>query len=121
METVSATIINGPEKAQYLMCSRDGAVLVQENPIDAIRSIENSYNRNHSRGYEASMSAAVHAIMFRPTVVQIPRDLSMIIEMFDGLSLYRINNVSGTYYGRRLKPEVAKELLKDGREARIMS
>ena len=119
--TLSATIINGPNGTKYIMCAKDGAILVKDNQVDAVRDIEDSYNRNHGRGYEASMSACVHSIMFQPTIVQIPNDVSTLIEMFDGLSVYRINNVSGSYYGRRLKQEVAEVLLKTEIRPRLIS
>lgn len=118
---LSGTIISGPKDDKFLMCTRGGGILVQESQLEAVRGVEDSYNRNHSRSYEASMSACVHAISFRPTIVQLPDDIEEIKKFLVDGCLSRINNVSGTYYGRKLKPEIAETLLKTAVEPRLIS
>lgn len=103
------------------MCARDGAILTQESQLEAVRDVEDSYNRSHNRGYEASMSALVHGITFRPTIVQLSEDIEEVEKLLVNGDLSRIRNVSGTYYGRKLKPEAAVELLKTSVEPRLAS
>ena len=118
---VSATIISGPHDEKYLMCAKDGAIFINDNQVDAVRAVEDSYNRNHARGYEASMSACVHDIFFRPTVVQIPEDIQQVILLLVDMQLHHISNVSGRYYGRKLRKEAADELLKTSVKPRLIS
>ena len=122
MKTLSATIISGSNKDKYFMCSKEGDILVKENPVEAIRDIEDSYNRNHGRGYESSMSACVHHIFFQPTVVQIPEDIEEIRKMLaEPGGVFGLRHISGHYHGRKLKPEAAEELLKTEIKPRLIS
>lgn len=117
----SATIISGSNDDKYLMCDKDGTILVKENPDDAVRDVEDSYNRNHGRGYEASMSACVHNIFFQPTIVQISEDLVEVATLLVDMSISHLGHISGHYHGRKLKKEAADELLKTSIKPRLIS
>lgn len=55
----------------FLMTNRDGSVSGFASVKEAQDSFEEGYNRNHRRGYEASMSACVHFIFFEPKVLEL--------------------------------------------------
>lgn len=70
---------------------------------DIINSIEEGFMKCHSRGYEASMSAAVNAIFYKWCIIKIK--LSDIPNMVESLNMYKSWNVSGGATGIKLKPE----------------
>lgn len=60
-----------------------------------LRYFEDAYNRAHSRSYEASMSACINAISFRPSILKL--SLEEIKQHLDGEgSAVHIRNVSGS-------------------------
>jgi len=52
-----------------LMTGSSGCVQAFPHETDAVHYFEDAYNRFHGRGYESSMSACLHAILYQPSVV----------------------------------------------------
>lgn len=117
-----ATMIKGKGEDYYLVAERDGAVSVTEGSDASVKGVEDSYNRFHNRGYESSMSACVHDIFFQPAIIPIPDsidELKLLLDMDAGL--HKLHNISGSYYGWKIKPEVAKQFLERQIRPRLIS
>lgn len=109
-------------EGHFLAASNKGAINAEERPGKITKMIENSYDRNHQRGYEASMSACIHMIFFNPQEVAIPDDveeLKKMVHLDEGL--YYLNNVSGGYHGWKVRPEFVEKLTGDAKEPRLIS
>jgi hypothetical protein len=70
---------------------------------EGLRYFESSYNRNHGRSYEASMSALLNGITFQPSIVSLP-----------------LEDVSGSMNLVMLKPE-ADKLWQQGKKPSLIS
>jgi len=64
-----------------------------------------AYNRNHDRGYEASMSACVNFIEYAPRVIQV-RSVAELRARVGGdpPRLVQLHSVSGHYVALRCRP-----------------
>jgi hypothetical protein len=62
---------------------------------EGLRYFEDSYNRAHGRSYEASMSACINAISFRPSILQMSIE-EIKAKLADGAKVVQIRNVSGS-------------------------
>lgn len=117
-----ATMIKGKGGDRYLMAEKDGAVVACQGESEAVRAIEDAYNRSHNRGYEASMSACVHSLFFNPVIVPVPESIEELKELVDlEAGLFSLRQVSGHYYGWKLRPEAVTELLKKEIKPRLIS
>lgn len=117
-----ATMIKGEGQDRYLMAEKDGAVVVTQVKSVAIDGIEESYNRAHNRGYEASMSACIHFLFFNPVIVPIPDAIEEVKSLIDfEAGLFSLGHISGYYHGWKLKPEAVTELLKKEIKPRLIS
>lgn len=78
------------------------------------------YMQNHSRGYEASMSACIHHITFQPRVVDITlaeiKEKLMTPEDIAHPRVFRAGNVSGTYMVLPCNASTAKKVYEDAFE-----
>jgi hypothetical protein len=50
---------------------QDYAIIVFESARKGLDHFESAYNRNHARGYEASMSACINNIQYQPSIVAV--------------------------------------------------
>ena len=89
-------IIKSGEKF-FVMANRDdNSIAVFESVGDGLRSFEDAYNRNHRRGFEASMSACINYIQFQPSIVKVEglEDVKKRI-CPDQPRLARLNSIAG--------------------------
>jgi hypothetical protein len=85
---------------------------------DGLRYFEDSYNRAHGRSYEASMSACINAISFRPSILKL--SIEAIKEhLAEGATAAHIRNVSGSMVLLPLKD--AEQLWESGEKPRLIS
>jgi predicted ATPase len=59
------------EEKVYILATNDFNVLAFTSLEKAISYFEDSYNCNHNRGYEASMSACLNFITYQPSVIKV--------------------------------------------------
>jgi hypothetical protein len=85
---------------------------------EGLRYFESSYNRNHGRSYEASMSALLNGITFQPSIVSLP--LEDIEPLFIEKRVTTVRNVSGSMNLVMLKPE-ADKLWQQGKKPSLIS
>jgi|ERR1700739_29243 len=85
---------------------------------EGLRYFEDSYNRAHGRGYEASMSACINGIFFRPSILKLSiPDLKKHLE--EGVKPVTVRNISGSM---TLLPMVdATALWESGSKPRLIS
>lgn len=88
----------------YIMLNKDNSVTGFSSLRKGLDFFENGYNSNHRRGYEASMSAALHHITFQPRIVEI-EDNKLMEYVGENPSLYQLSHVSGFYKGVKLLPK----------------
>ena len=80
-----------------------------ESGFEGIKYFQRSYRAAHSRGYEASMSACVNAIFFRPGILQLSiDDMKLLAGPKPRLESY--SNVSGRIVGYPLDAKLAGPL-----------
>jgi hypothetical protein len=80
-----------------------------------------AYNRNHDRGYEASMSACVHAIEFSPRVIKAPSIPELKRKVLtDPPTLCEISSISGRYLTLRCRKS-AKAYYDKGRTPELIT
>ena len=89
-----------------------------ESMGDGLRYFEDSYNRAHGRSYEASMSACINAISFRPSILKL--SIEEIKQHLDGdAHAVTIRNVSGSMTLLPLKD--VDQLWESGRKPQLIS
>jgi hypothetical protein len=59
------------EENVYILAMKDFNILAFNSLEKAISYFEDSYNSNHDRGYEASMSACLNFITYQPSVIKV--------------------------------------------------
>lgn len=90
-----------------------------ESKMDGIRYFEDAYNRNHGRSYEASMSALINAISFRPSILQL--SIPEIERMMPEKAVVTVRNVSGRMTLLPLDPEKANSFWDAGVKPDLIS
>lgn len=108
------------EKGLFLHYNGNGNLNVSKKESDILKDIEKSYKNNHRRGYEASMSTAIHFITMKPIVVKLPESLDEIMDLLvrgeeGGLAVSSLSGIAsrGTQ-GLQVKPEEAQKLIDSG-------
>lgn len=114
-----ATVFATPE-GHFLSCERDGAVLIADTCKEAAQGQEDVYNEFHNRGYEASMSACMFHIQFRPMIVELPSDTAELLHNLEG-KVYRLSSIAGNGYGWKIKPECIETMLNNSVTPRLIS
>jgi len=85
---------------------------------DGLRYFEDAYNRAHGRSYEASMSACINAISFRPSILRLSID-TIKEHLAEGTGVITVRNVSGSM---SLLPLVdAEQLWESGEKPKLIS
>lgn len=86
-----------------VMANRDegGSIAARQHSHEWVREFEDQYNRNHSRGYEASMSACINFIMMQPSFIRVEGldDIKTRILDPDTAQLKRYSSVAGGFSG----------------------
>lgn len=59
------------EEKVYILANKDFNVVCFKSLKKAISYFEDCYNSNHSRGFEASMSACLNYITFQPSIINV--------------------------------------------------
>lgn len=113
-------IVKTGDHIGLLLVKDEGLWQVQgfKSEMDGIRYFEDSYNRFHRRGYEASMSALINSITFQPSIVQTP--LEEIEPYMIEKRATTVRNVSGSMTIILLKPE-AEKLWAQGAKPNLIS
>lgn len=106
------------ENKVYLLMNED-SVRGFDTTGQALNYFEESYNRNHSRGYEASMSATLNYIQFTPAVHEWNHDdLQPLVDDkvidLDTFRAYSIYSISGRMKGALCTGEKAQEFHDNG-------
>ncbi|MFF2532286.1 hypothetical protein ACFVS2_25590 [Brevibacillus sp. NPDC058079] len=109
----------------FLMTTSDNVVQAFETVQKGLNYFEDGYNRNHSRGYEASISACINNMSFSPSVHEWEHeDIAPLIEMgvvdMNSFRGYRLSNTSGSMNGALLTGEQAKEFHDRGVKPRLI-
>lgn len=67
-----------------------------ESRMDGLRYFEDAYNTNHGRSYEASMSACINGIFFRPSILKLSiEEIKTCLPLGD-TNVVKVRNVSGS-------------------------
>lgn len=83
------------ENEYYVMIDDDGTMCAALDVTTAKGWFENAYKRNHRRGYEAAMSAAINWMQFQPSVVQITGDTLTELIQFPAQGL-KLRSIAGS-------------------------
>lgn len=89
-----------------------------KSEAEGLRYFEDSYNRAHSRGYEASMSACINSITFQPSIV--PLSLEEITANASEMKAVTVHNVSGRMTLLPLVAEAADRFWESGSKPRLI-
>jgi len=65
----AVVLVKLDETRLVLMTGSSGCVQAFPTETDAVNYFEDAYARSHGRSYESSMSACLHSILYRPSVV----------------------------------------------------
>jgi len=110
-------------KKLVLMTGSDGRVPAFSTETAAVRHFEDAYARFHARGYESSMSACLHAILYWPSVVTFASRSAMLkgLGVTDPTkaSIVEYGAVCGGMSGILLKSPKAKKLWNKGVKPRL--
>lgn len=85
-----SALVHGENHSICLVMTPTGdpaEILGWKTEKEAVEYFTGGYNRNHDRGYEPSMSAAVHYIMYQPRIVS----FESVEQLADSLLLDREN------------------------------
>jgi hypothetical protein len=80
---------------------------------------EEGYNRNHNRGYEASMSACINWILFNYSIVYL--DLAEIKTFLVNEEAYRLRSISGSATLLKVDAARCRDLFESGCRPRLIS
>lgn len=86
--------------------------------LDGLRYFEDGYNSNHARSYEASMSACINGISFRPSVLKL--SLDEISALAPELRIVKVRNNSGSMTLLPLDPAKAEVLWESGDKPKLI-
>jgi len=85
---------NDGKEQIWLLANEDGSVCGFNSAPEGANYYEDVYRRNHSRGFEASMSACLNFIAFEPSIVSLPmEELKELVKM--PCTLHKLSHVSG--------------------------
>jgi len=103
-----------------MMTRAEGKYLIHgfESETDGIRYFEDAYNRNHSRSYEASMSACLNRIFFQPSIVRLSID--EVRPIIEGDGVVTAINTSGGMVLLPLLKKQAETLWNSGVKPRLI-
>ena len=99
----AAVLLIKSDDKYYLALSQESDkrwnILGYKSAVEGVRSIEDMYNSNHRRGYEASMSACIHGITFQHSIVfyESVAKLAETLGLTGKEKVTHIRNVSGGY------------------------
>lgn len=99
-----------------LMSGSDGVIEAFKTVKEGLDAFETPRRSGHARGYEASMSALIHAISFRPSIIQVEgtKDLEDLLGE-PPWSVTGFGNVSGRMCGLEIKDqEKARKVFEGG-------
>jgi len=101
------------EGVNVLFVSEDNNLQGSENK-DIARTCFPSYKANHGRSYEASMSACVHWMSFKPKMFRF-EDLKEVRKYLDGDKVKQYKNVSGSVKAIPLKKDYEPVIEEEGK------
>lgn len=109
----------------YLLIGDENCVQAFKSERKALDCFEDSYNRSHSRGYEASISACLNAITYEPTIHSWQHeDLQPLIDMDiinqETFRAYSMHHVSGSIKGALLTGDNALKWHEGGIKPRLI-
>lgn len=109
-----ACIIETDARYGLLAAETDGVWHILGFPSEqaGLEYFEKAYERFHSRGYEASMSACLNWLFFKPSIIR--ATIEELREMVAKQSVSRIGNVSGSVNVIPLKTSLAKPMWESG-------
>lgn len=87
-------------------------------PMEGLRYFEDGYNSNHGRSYEASMSACINGITFRPSILKL--SLDEIRALAPAMSVVKVRNSSGGMVILPLDAEKAEALWETGSKPKLI-
>ncbi len=87
--------------AFYILSDDDGTVCGYDTEKAALDMVEGGYNSSHRRGYEASMSACVNWLFFKPKVVSTTGTDDLLARFFltPQCTAVRLGSVAGSMTG----------------------
>lgn len=104
----------------FLNYDGNGNIHATPSKSEILKDVTNSYNRNHRRNYEGSMSACIHFITTHPIVVEIPDDSKAVMDILvrgenGGVEVFSLSGMAsrGTK-GLKVKPELAEKMIESG-------
>lgn len=107
-----------------LMTGRDNFVQAFPTETQAVRHFEDAYNHAHARGYEPSMSACLHAILYQPSVVTFASKAAMLrglgVTNPHKATIVDANSVCGGVSGIVLNSKKAKSAWAKGIKPRLI-
>ncbi len=101
----------------FLHYGGNGNIHATKTKSEIKKDIENMYNKTHSRGYEASMSACIHFMATRPIVVKIPNKPEKLMKILEpgatgGVEVFSLNSLTTPgLKGLKVKPEFAEKMI----------
>ena len=118
-----AVILLKNDGKYFLLCDRDGNISGKEDSTrEIVKDMEASFNQNHDRGYEASMSVCIFHVMIQPKVIEVPdmKALHDLINVYNDETMQRYQ-LYGFNYGLLCKQELAEQYWEKGIEPRLIS
>jgi hypothetical protein len=92
-----------------------------ESVEDGIQEYEDNYNRNHIRGYEASMSACINFMFMQPSIIWIDSDEGLHAIVGPEPELQHCSHVSGGFLGLVTLEEVSAPMWGKGAKPRLIN
>ena len=104
-----------------IMADNENSIMAFETLEKGLNYFESAYNRKHSLGYEASMSACISFMQYRPSVIMVDgldeiRDRIADVEPH----LIQFSGLSGRMKGITTRPE-AKEYFDKGSVPKLIA
>lgn len=110
---------SGSPDEYFLVCSKEGHVVVEDSQEVMVKEIEDTYMEYHGRGLESSGSATMSWMTFRPTIIKIPDSIEETGALLEG-KLYTLRSMAGMYYGWKIKKEAIQALIESSMTPRLI-
>jgi hypothetical protein len=96
----------------WLMLNEDSSVRAFTSQQEGLSFFEDSYNRNHGRSFEASMSACLNYLTFSPSIIEIQSEQDMVDQLV-GAGPYQamtLSSIAGSIYALECTLDTAQAI-----------
>lgn len=122
-----AVVLAKVDGKYYVQLNRDKSVAASASVQEGIASIERSFNRNHMRSFEGSMSACIHGMEFQYAVVPCASAQDLRRKLLDAtkpdaeLQVVELSAVSGYMVGLVADQDKAAPVWEAAEKPRLIS